>query len=308
MFRTGSVLLFSLLSLLTNAQKGVNNKKAVPEPENSLLWKIEGNGLAKPSYLFGTIHMICKDDAILSDSMKAVIRNSDVVYFEMDLDNVFEMLSGLGKLKMRGDTTLKDLLSPAEYARVKDYFGKKSTLLPFSVLETYKPIMASSMLSEGEMPCDGAVSMEQLIMTEAKGHGKKIKGLETMNQQSGFLDSIPYKYQAAELLKYVDSSGNDGKEDETMNKLFEAYRNQDLKALEALMVDGEAGMNQFSDILLYNRNRNWVAKLKTLMGEKMLLIAVGAGHLPGEKGVINLLRKAGYKVSPVNNKTTSAII
>jgi hypothetical protein len=221
---------------------------------------------------------------------------------EMDLDNIFEMMGAMTKMKMTGDTTLRDLLSENDYKKVKSYFEEKSTLLPFSVLETYKPMMASSLLSEGDLPCEGAISMEQVIMGAAKEKGKKIKGLETMAQQAGFLDSIPYKYQAAELVKYIDSADTDKGENQLMNQLFDAYRNQDLKKLEELMLDGDAGMSSFADILLYRRNINWVMKLKTLMLDKSLLVAVGAGHLPGEKGVINLLRKAGYTVTPVENK------
>lgn len=301
MIRAGSVFLLTMLAIVGCAQKA-NNKKDDPGPGNTLLWKIEGNGLQKPSWLFGTIHMLCKDDAELSDNMKQVISDCDVVYLEMDLDNIFEMMGAFSKLKMTGDTTLRQLLSEVDYAKVKSFFEKKSTLLPFSVLETYKPMMASSLLSEGEMPCEGATSMEQIIMIAAKGKGKKIKGLETMAQQAGFLDSIPYKYQAAELVKYIDSSGTENGDNKEMAELFDAYRNQDLKRLEALMVDSEAGMSSFADILLYNRNATWVLKLKTLMAEKSLLVAVGAGHLPGNKGVISLLRKAGYKVTPVENK------
>nr|HPN59012.1 TraB/GumN family protein [Chitinophagaceae bacterium] len=163
-------------------------------------------------------------------------------------------------------------------------------------------MMASSLLSEGDLPCEGATSMEQIIMGAAKQQGKKIKGLETMAQQAGFLDSIPYKYQAAELVKYIDSAGTDNGQSTMMDQLFDAYRNQDLKKLEDLMLDSDAGMSSFSDILLYRRNANWVMKLKTLMTDKSLLVAVGAGHLPGEKGVISLLRKAGYTVTPVENK------
>ncbi|TMI96769.1 MAG: TraB/GumN family protein, partial [Bacteroidetes bacterium] len=79
--------------------------------DNTLLWKISGNGLKKPSYLFGTIHMLCADDAVLSDSLKNVIKNVQEVYFEVDLDNMFEMLGVMSKMKMKGDTTLHDLLS-----------------------------------------------------------------------------------------------------------------------------------------------------------------------------------------------------
>ncbi len=304
MIRVGSVFFLTMLAITGCAQHN-NNHQHDPVPVHSLLWKIEGNGLQKPSWLYGTIHMLCKDDAVLSDSMKNVISSSDQVYFELDMDNLFEMLGAMSKLKMRDDTTLRDLLTETEYERVKKYFEENNSMLPFSVLETYKPIMASSLLSQGEMPCEGATSMEQVIMSEAKENGKKIKGLETMSQQAGFLDSIPYKYQAAELVKYIDSSGTGNGEDKMMTELMDAYRKQDLEKLESLMVDSEAGMSSYADILLYRRNANWVEQLKTLMKEKSLLIAVGAGHLPGEKGVISLLKKAGYKVTPVENKRSS---
>ena len=302
MIRFGSVFLFSLLAIVGCAQKNNEKENKPVDVVSSLLWKIEGNGLEKPSYLFGTIHMICKDDAVLSANMKKVISECDEVYFEIDMDNLFEMMGAMSKMKMIGDTTLKDLLNDSDYVKVKKYFESKSTLLPFSVLETYKPILASSTLSQSAMPCDGATAMEQVIMAAAKENKKNIKGLETMAQQAGMLDSIPYKFQATELVKYIDSAATSSSEDKIMNEMFDAYRQQDLKKLEDLMVDTDAGLSGFTDILLYNRNATWVEKMKTLMKEKSLLFAVGAGHLPGEKGVINLLKKAGYTVTPVDNK------
>lgn len=307
LFRISSLFMMSLLAITVQAQKNKTKKNAEPAVNNTLLWKVEGNGLQKPSYIFGTIHLLCKDDAVLSDSMKQVIQAADLVYFELDMDNLFEMMGGLTKLKMKGDTTLKDLLTAADYEKVKEYFEKKKTILPFSVLETYKPIMASSLLSEGTMPCDGATSMEQVIMMNAKSKGKKIKGIETMAEQAGFLDRIPYSFQAAELVKYIDSAGSQNGDEKMMSALFEAYRSQDLQKLESLMADTDAGLSSFSDILLYDRNANWAAKLKTLMGEKTLLIAVGAGHLPGEKGLLNLLKNAGYTVTPVENKLVKLV-
>lgn len=288
-------LIVSLVTMASLAQSGTGN--------NTLLWKISGNGLEKPSYLFGTIHMLCADDAVLSKNMKKVIENCDEVYFEVDMDNLFEMVGAMGKMKMIGDTTLKDLLTVEEYEKVKAYFETKGSMLPFSMLETYKPMLAASTLQEGSLPCENTAMMEQVIMEEAKIYKKKIKGMETMSYQAGVLDSIPYKLQAQQLLSYIESAGKDSKDDMQMEEMFKAYNNQDLKKLEELMVETDAGMAGFTDILLYHRNQNWVKKLKTLLPEKSILVAVGAGHLPGEKGVINLLRKEGYKVTPVENKT-----
>src|SRR5688572_14293258 len=183
MKRISAVFLLSLVSLSAFTQKINEN--------NTLLWKISGNGLDKPSYLFGTIHMLCANDAILSNNLKKAIRNSDEIYFEVDMDNLFEMVGAMSKMKMLGDTTLKDLLTEAEYQRVKEYFESKGSMLPFSMLETFKPILAASTLQEGSMPCDETAMMEQVIMQEAKASDKKIKGLETMSFQAGVLDSIP---------------------------------------------------------------------------------------------------------------------
>ncbi len=289
-------LLMAMTSLVTIGQE--KNKAAF----NTFPWQVSGNGLPRPSYLFGTIHMICSEDAGLSDSLKSAIKNSDLVYFEVDMDNLFEMIGVMRKMKMRNDTTLADLLSKEDYEKIKKYFEDKETLLPFSVLETYKPLLAASMLMEGSTDCETPEAMEEVIMKEAKQHGKNVKGLETMAFQMSIFDTIPYKMQALQLLKYVDDAGKGNSDNKEYDNLMQAYKDQDLSKLEELTKTTDMGIANFTDILLYNRNRNWVEKLKTIMPDHSVVIAVGAGHLPGDKGVINLLRKAGYTVKPVSNK------
>lgn len=293
-------LLMVMTSLITVAQE--KNKKEF----NTLLWEITGNGLPRPSYLFGTIHMICSDEAILSDSLKKAIENSDDVYFEVDMDNLFEMLGVMKKMKMRNDTTLADLLDREDYDKVKKYFEDRETLLPFSVLETYKPLLAASMLMEGNTNCESPEAMEEVIMKEAKHNGKSVKGLESMSFQMSIFDTIPYKMQAMQLVKYVDDADKGNDDEKEYDKLMQAYLEQDLSKLEELTKTTDMGIANFTDILLYNRNKNWVEKLKTILPDRSVLVAVGAGHLPGDKGVINLLRKAGYTVKPVPNKVKRA--
>jgi len=293
--------LMSLSWIFGCAQKA---DKVAPD-NNTLLWKISGNGLSKPSYLFGTIHMLCADDATLSDQMKAIIAKVESVYFEVDIDNLMEMLGAITKMKMKGDTTLQDLLSKEDYEKVKNYFESKGSILPFSMLETYKPILALSTLEESSMECDNTAMMEQVIMQEAKQMDKNIKGLETMSYQAGVLDSIPYKLQAEQLVSYINDINKNKEEDKELGEMMKAYKSQDLAMLEKLMMKTDMGVGNFTEVLLYNRNRNWVSKLKSLMPQKSLLIAVGAGHLPGDKGVISLLRKAGYTVTPLENKMTT---
>ena len=270
--------------------------------EKSLLWEISGNGLTKPSYLYGTIHMICKDDAALGDSLVAAIERSDRVYFEVDMDNLMEMLSAFKDFKMRNDTTLADLLSKEDYEKVKEYMESKSALLPFSQLETYKPMLASSLLMESGIGCEESVAMEQLILEVAKKNRKRIDGLETMSYQASIFDSIPYKLQAQQLLKYVKDDGDKSGSDKQFDEMIEAYKEQDIEKLGKFVATDDGGLGNYEDILIYHRNRNWVEKLKKIMPEKALTIAVGAGHLAGEKGVIKLLRKEGYTVRPIKYK------
>ena len=286
-------------------QKTTFGKGDTNPDNNTLLWEITGNGLEKPSYLFGTIHLLCADDAVLSDNMKKVIRDADEVYLEVDMDNLVDIFGAMSKMKMKGDTSLRDLLDARDYENVKAYFEAHGTKLPFSMLEKYKPILAASMLESSGMPCDNTSAMEQVIMQHAKEYDKNIKGLETMAFQAGILDSIPYKLQADQLVQYVNNAGKqDG--DSELNQMWKAYNSQDLAKLEELMIKGDVGISNFTDLLLYRRNKNWVAKLKNLLPAKSLLVAVGAGHLPGDQGVINLLRKAGYTLTPLQNKITAA--
>ena len=183
---------------------------------NTLLWQISGNGLARPSYLFGTIHMLCADDAVLSYGLKNAIAKSDQVYLEVDMDNLFELIGTMTHLKMRGDTTLADLMTENDYKKVKAYFETKSSLIPFSMLETFKPFLAISTAMETGTNCE-SVAMEQIIMQQAKEDRKSIKGLETMAYQMSIFDSIPYKVQAEQLVQYIDSAGK-GNDD---NKEYE---------------------------------------------------------------------------------------
>ena len=294
MKRVFFLALASLLTIVTVAQ-------TQKQKDNTLLWRISGKDIKNPSYLFGTIHLICADDIVISDSLQKAIKNSDQVYLELDMDNMFELLSVASKMKMNGDTTLEDLLTPEEYKKVKVFFAKQNGMIPFSMLEKYKPMLAASTLMQSAMDCENALAMEQLVMKEAKSSGKSIKGLETMTFQMSIFDSIPYTLQAKQLVQYVEQHGN--KEDTKIYEdLVKAYRAQELSKLEDITKKEDAGMSRFTEILLYNRNEAWSKKLQTLMQDKSLVVAVGAGHLPGDRGVISLLRKAGYKVEPVKNE------
>ncbi|RYZ20083.1 MAG: TraB/GumN family protein [Chitinophagaceae bacterium] len=282
-----------------SAQKRVAQKTPAVD-ENTLLWRITGNGLERPSYLFGTMHLLCAQEIELSDSLRAAVQETKQVYLELDMENVQEVTGVMARMKMNGDTTLADLLSRPQYDSVRAFFSDKDNMMPFAMLEKFKPMLAASALMEADMECPNPVSMEQLIMAEAKKQDRDIKGLETMAFQMSIFDSIPYAVQARQLIEYVRNYGK-GDSRKEFEEMMHAYLLQRLDKLEGITRREGAGMDNYNDLLLFRRNANWVQQLQHIMAETPVLVAVGAGHLPGDKGLIRMLRAAGYTLEPVSN-------
>jgi hypothetical protein len=265
---------------------------------HSLLWEVTGNGLSAPSYFLGTMHLMCAEDAVLSESAKRIIEQVDQIYLEVDLDNIGELLSGALSLKMANDTKLSDLLSNDEYEKVKDFFEEHQPGLPFTSLEQQQPLMLSSSLYELFLPCESKNGIDVRILEEAQKLNKETKGLETIAFQASIFDSIPYIEQANELVKAIDSIG---KYQALLQEMVAIYQTQNIDKLHELTTKEEAGISSHTDLLLYNRNKSWAEKFDKIAAAQSTLFAVGAGHLGGEEGVINLLKQKGYKLRPLRN-------
>jgi uncharacterized protein YbaP (TraB family) len=268
----------------------------------TLLWQVSGNGLKEPSYFLGTMHILCPEDAYLSDAVMAILDKVDEIYFEIDLDNMPLMLTAMRSMTMRNDTLLSDLLPENDYKELETYFSGKLPL-PFGMLKRMKPMLLASMMSEQMLPCKAGSGTEMLISEEAGKRKMATKGLETPSYQFGLFDSIPYVYQAQELLKAVreDGAGTEKQTDGVTLKMLKAFQEQDLEALELLTKSEEGGVSAYLDLLVYNRNRNWANDFEEIAAKGSFLFAVGAGHLPGEDGVLNLLKKKGFTLTPLLN-------
>jgi hypothetical protein len=268
--------------------------------QNTLLWEISGNGLQKPSYLFGTMHILCDKDAAVSPNLKKAIKEVGVIYFELDMDDMNELMGAMKYLRMNDGKKLSDLLTKEEYDRVDKYFKDHKMPMSLSFMNRFKPYFVSSLIGEQVMTCDNEKKngMEQQIMAESKQYEKEIRGLETSEFQAGLFDSIPYDKQAKDLVAYIDSIDN---YKQVTLEMVDVYRKQDLQKMDALVQKSDPGMEQYMDLLLFGRNRRWVANMPNIMGPRSTLFAVGAGHLGGEKGVINLLKKKGYTLTPLKN-------
>lgn len=299
LFRFVGLILTAFVTLIScKAQSPTIPALAEQADEQTLLWQVTGKGVKGASYLFGTFHLMCKQDVRFSEPLKTALKASDELYLEMDMDDPATTMGGLFLMNMKENKALKDLYTEAEYARLEAFF-EDSLKIPLTMFKRTKPMFLIAMLYPKFMPCKQVSGVEEGLMTLAKANQKEVKGLETIQFQTSVFDSIPYAVQAKELLKSIDSLSAYRQYFDTM---VTVYKKQQLTELGKQMNDPEFGMAEQQDLLLDKRNQNWVGQLKELMKTKSLFIGVGAGHLPGDQGLINLLRQAGYKVTPLVNK------
>ncbi len=295
---TYCMTLFTLAGLISCQGKSQSNYMTAAN-NKSLLWEVSGNGLAKPSYIFGTMHLLCADDAHLSDQLTSVIQQADEIYFEIDLDDLGELFNGASMGIMQGDTTLSQLLTPEEFSRVKDFFDTHGLAMQFNLLQNMQPMLIGSLVYQAVLPCEQTDGMEMAIMQVAHENKKEIKGLETAAFQVSILEQIPYIKQAADLVNSVDSIGAGTTQIEEM---IELYKNQDIDSLLAYSLKNDVGDSpEIQDKMIYQRNQNWANLFPQITKDKQILIAVGAGHLGGEKGLLQLLKGMGYTLRAIQN-------
>lgn len=286
-----------LLMLLSSCHAQEQPGLPVNKDGNTLLWEVSGNGLKSKSYLFGTFHLMCKRDILFSENLKTAVKNTSETWLEMDLDDPATMLGALFLMKMKDGKKLSDLYSETDYRRLESFFTDTLNY-PVSLFQQMKPAFLEALLYPKMLPCKTVTGVEEELMKLAKENKKEIQGLESMAFQASVFDSIPYAEQAKELLKGIDSISSYRKYFDTMMMV---YKSQRLDEIEKLFSRSEFGMEQNKELLLDRRNRNWVVQLKTIMKKEPVFVAVGAGHLVGETGLIALFRKEGYTVKPIEN-------
>jgi uncharacterized protein YbaP (TraB family) len=265
---------------------------------NTLLWQVSGKGLKHPSFLFGTFHLLCKDDIHFSDQLKKGVKESNEIYMELDMDDPSTLLSGMLYLNMKDGKKLSDLYTPEEYKKLQAYFID-SLNTPMMLLQRAKPYFLVALLYPKMMNCESPSGVEEELLKIAKEEKKEIKGLETMQFQASVFDSIPYEWQAKELLKNIDSFSVYKNE---FDEMIHLYKNQQLDSMQSMVGASEFGSVKYEDLLLNDRNKKWVKELNEIMKTESVFVAVGAGHLGGDNGLINLLKKEGYSVEPLFNK------
>lgn len=282
-----------LLPIFILQQLYINSAPAQTSVENSLLWEISGNGLDKPSYLYGTIHIICKKDFFVSDKLKKKFAATDKLYLEVDMDDPAMNMKMLQLSVLKGKK-LSDFFSGSDYTKLNDFF-RDTIKMPLTFLATMKPFVLFSIITLKMLPCKDQKSYEMAFVEMAKEQHKEVLGLETVEDQMKIFDDLPDSVQAQMVMRYVNEF-NLQKED--FSKMVAEYKKQNLDSLFKQVTSSPDIMGS-ENVLLYDRNARWVPRMENAMKESPAFFAVGAGHLAGDKGVINLLRQQGYTVKPV---------
>ncbi len=255
----------------------------------SLLWKISRGDIEAASYLYGTIHIKDKRVFEFSDSVLLAFEKCDAFAIEVDLSP--ENLALLSqKMILPDDLTLKDLFAEEEYQLVKavveDIIGVD--ILLFNKL---KPIAILSLVMNFQFANDVDMSVDEYFYRKAVAEDKEVIGIETIEEQLEILETIPNDY-IIEYFKNIDHAKED------MEIIIKLYQSAELeKMLE--MMQKDKSMVMMKKNLLTDRNRKMSERIQTMIGEQPTFIAIGAGHLPGKEGIINILTKAGYKIEPV---------
>ena len=279
-----------------------------------LLWKVSGNGLQKPSYIIGTYHLAPVSFTDSIKGLKAALDASEQVYGEIvmaDLTSPENQQKAQAAMMLPDGQTLDKLFTADEMTRinalVKSVLGVDMTnpmvaqqlgkLTPYA-LQVQLGVLIYLKKHPGFNPNEG---FDSYFQKEAAAKGKGVGGLETFDFQINTLyKSATMERQKQLLLCMADNL--EFTEEQTEN-VVKAFFTQDLdgieKAMDAKLNNTCDGTPEEKETLIYSRNDNWMKQMPEIMKQKGTFFAVGAGHLPGERGLLAQLKKAGYTVEGI---------
>ena len=288
---------------------------AITGASAQLLYRISGKDLTKPSYVIGTHHLANVGFAEKVPGLKDALTETEQVYGELKWDDLTcpdSMRIMKESMILKDGKTLKDVLSAEAYKKV-DYYLKKTMGVGLShpqvaaqmgkltpaALTNQLTVLMYMQRHMGEF--DPTSTFDQYFQAQAQKNNEPVGGLETISFQTGIVfNSKTIDRQAEELICLIDHEELNA---DLMDEMTEAFYAQNLDALKKVMDtktnDKCDPTPEESARLIDNRNADWAAKMPDIMKARPTFFAVGAGHLPGDKGLLKLLRDAGYTVEAV---------
>lgn len=288
-YRT-TILLFLLLfiSLFTTAQPTGSPK--------TLLWRISGRGLQKPSYLYGTMHLTDKRLFQFGDSVYHAIEQSEGLAIEVNPDELAAYYVNRLFDQVENTKKLDEILKPADFKKYSTSLAKKfnkpaSDITARDIVKEKNKWM-SDYMEKGEMP----TFVDAYLYNIARRQGKWLGGIEDITDQTGLLEDLVDKSDIEYILA-GDANDNSKEINKGMEHMIALYTSQDIDGIEAFSNGTESAAKK--DRMLIRRNIKMARRIDSLASLRSMFLAIGAAHLPGDTGVIDLLRKRGFTVEPV---------
>jgi len=263
------------------------------QSNNSLLFKVEMKGTNKVSYLFGTFHIMCKDDFTISSRLSEAITSCKQFYGELDMSNPNLQQELMGKLAW--DKTLQSNFSDSTFNLLNQKF-QAITKLPLLALNSFKPFMSMSMLMLNAAECAYKVQPENELLKIAQANNAYIDGLETVEDQ---MKALQYQTEQEQCKQLQAAIQNFDSVRIAYKNMAAVYKLNDADSIYNFLLQTEQD-NSFENEMLIKRNQKWIPTMIKTIATANTFFAVGAGHLGGEHGVISLLRKQGFSVTPID--------
>ncbi len=261
------------------------------QTEKSLLWEISGKGLEKPSYVFGTVHMICKDDYIMTETIQNTLKNADAYYAEINFGDPEN--TKILKQYMMSEVPLSKRLDADKYTHLKQLL-KEQVDLDIAQFEHLSDAAIVSMITYQSFPCTDFKMYEMELLQTAMTQQKKLGGLETVAEQMEILSKSLGTDAAIDMLNDLKKDGFS-----TTKEMISLYTAQDVQGLYDYMKKSSYMTDAVYNEMLTKRNHNWVKNIPQITQNQSVFFAVGAAHLGGNNGVLKLLKEAGYTIKPV---------
>ena len=259
---------------------------------SSLLWRISGNGLSQPSFLYGTIHLSDKQLFYFGDSLYHYLEQATAFHIEIDADSI---ISATVRKWSQSDNgrLLKTLMDRKAYekwsGKLSKNLGKQADKITTRDVWLAKNRQTAEAYKKGDMQS----FMDLYLYGIAKKQGKLVGGIEDVEDQLSLIDDL---FDEMDLAYLTQDSARDSGAD-VIKKMKEIYLRQDLEGIDAFMTS--ISNQKFRDVMLLRRNVKMARRMDSLARQRSSFFAVGVAHLPGDTGVIDLLRKRGFSVEPV---------
>jgi len=275
-----------------------------PTENNSILWKIKGCNVKEDCYIFGTMHFIKDDNFYFPKSLSNIILSCQQIVTEINYSD-----SDTDFLLLPEGESLFDKFTDQQSKQLVEW-GTNQKWMNYDPISWKKQFDRYRLFSMAQMVIYGTIvqtskhenyvdikSYEQEIYSLALTHNIEIFGLETVQEQISFLDKLSEKQQIDSIMEWIT---NPKQQIQRFNELTTVYLDRNVDKIYQFVKIHEEFSPEISKMLLTIRNQNWISKIEQFISQKSSFIAVGAAHLGGQNGVLRLLEKNEYQLSPVH--------